>query len=117
MSLDGFQNTCPNSPSRALGKGRLLMKRVLICPAERPPVRLLAHSVPLVQAPMLGQSLVEYWLTHLACEKVKELHLLANDRPELVRALVGDGARWGLKVEVLGESRAGETERRDREYY
>ena len=81
------------------------MKKVLLCPSERPGVSLLAQSVPLVQVPMLGQGLVEYWLSHLACANVKQVDLLVHDRPELVRALVGNGDRWGLKVQLLSESR------------
>src|SRR5438105_11246580 len=81
------------------------MKKFLICPSERAGVRLLSHSAPLALVPMLGQSLLEYWLTHLACAGIKQVALLVNDRAELVRAVAGNGARWGLSLEVLTESR------------
>jgi NDP-sugar pyrophosphorylase family protein len=54
---------------------------------------------------MLGQGLLEYWLSFLACDRAKEVLVLAEDRPGEVEALVGDGSRWGLKVEVAPRSR------------
>jgi NDP-sugar pyrophosphorylase family protein len=81
------------------------MKTLLICPSARPTVRLLAETLPLAQVPVFGQGLVEYWLTHLACTGVKRVHLLVHDRPECLHALVGDGARWGLTVEISHEAR------------
>ena len=81
------------------------MNTLLICPSVRPTVRLLSESLPLAQVPVFGQGLVEYWLTHLACAGVKRVHLLAHDRPECLRALVGEGARWGLTVEISHEAR------------
>lgn len=81
------------------------MKALLICPSERPQVRALAESAPLVLAPLLGQSLLEYWLSHLAVAKVQEAIVLAHDRPELVHQVVGEGQRWGLRVKLVEESR------------
>jgi NDP-sugar pyrophosphorylase family protein len=81
------------------------MKALLICPSPRPAVRLLAETMPLVNVPALGQGLVEYWLGHLAGAGFKEVLVLAQDRPEAVRAVAGDGRRWGLKVEVRAEAR------------
>ena len=81
------------------------MKVVLICPSEYPAVRFLAETVPLSAIPLLGQSLVEYWLAELACSGIKQVLILADDRPEQISAIVGNGARWGLAVEVVAESR------------
>jgi NDP-sugar pyrophosphorylase family protein len=81
------------------------MKAVLICPSERDSVQLLAEPMPLSNVPLLGQGLVEYWLAWLATERVTEVSILAHDRAEQVRALAGKGERWGLKVEVISESR------------
>jgi NDP-sugar pyrophosphorylase family protein len=55
--------------------------------------------------PLLGQSLLEYWLTHLAGSGVREVLILADDRPDQVRALIAGGVRWGLKATVLDQSR------------
>ncbi|HEV2437906.1 MAG TPA: sugar transferase [Verrucomicrobiae bacterium] len=81
------------------------MKALLICPAERERVAALKESVPLANLPILGKSLIAYWLEHLASRGAREVYVLAADRPEQVRALVGDGARWGLRVCVFPEIR------------
>src|SRR5689334_9829801 len=81
------------------------MKMVLICPAERPAMASLAEITPLVQLPVLGKTLLEHWLEHFAGQGMKEVLVLASDRPEKVRRLAGDGARWGLRLEVRSEAR------------
>ena len=80
-------------------------KHLLICPADRPGVAELSRLAPLAAAPLLGESLLEYWLTHLALAGVSEVQILAKDRPEHIKRIVGHGARWGLKVEVTSEVR------------
>jgi NDP-sugar pyrophosphorylase family protein len=81
------------------------MKSILICPSEQPAVPFLGTKEPLCNIPMLGQGLLEYWLSFLACARVKDVLVLAQDQTDKVEALVGDGARWGLKVEVAANSR------------
>jgi hypothetical protein len=81
------------------------MKALLICPAERPAVSFLADSTPLVNLCTFGKPLVAYWLEHLVKAGAKEIRILATDRPEQVRRLVGDGARWGIEIEVSPELR------------
>jgi len=81
------------------------MKAILICPAARENVVALAESAPLANLPVLGHGLVEHWLEHLVLKGVKEVCVLATDRPEQVRSLVGDGARWGIRAEVFPETR------------
>ncbi len=81
------------------------MKRLLICPSERPAVSFLTEKAPLAAVPLLGQSILEYWLSDLACQGAKQVLVLAHDRPEVVGMRVGDGARWGLEVTLLQESR------------
>src|SRR4051812_349138 len=77
------------------------MKALLICPAERPAVPVLQRMLPLVMLPVLGRSLLEYWLEHVAALGASHVSILAADKPERVRALVGNGARWGLKAELV----------------
>ncbi len=81
------------------------MKTCLICPSQRRAVAGLAETVPLSNFPVFGKSLLEYWLEHLAGLGASEVRILAADRPEMVRQLVGTGARWGLSVEVTEETR------------
>ena len=77
---------------------------VLICPGTRPAVHALSHSAPLALTPLLGKTLLEHWLDHLTDNGVRRVYLVASDRPEQVRAWLGDGVRWELKVEVMAEA-------------
>jgi NDP-sugar pyrophosphorylase family protein len=52
---------------------------------------------------LLGQSLVEYWLSHLASSGIKEATVLVECPASQARRVIGDGARWGLKVELFEE--------------
>ena len=81
------------------------MKALLICPDERTGIAALAEFAPLSNVPILGKSLLEYWLEHLATLGAKDVLVLAADRPDQVRRGVGDGARWGLHVLVQAEKR------------
>jgi NDP-sugar pyrophosphorylase family protein len=77
------------------------MKALLICPSIRPAVPLLAEAGPLAAAPVLGGSVVGHWIEHLAMLGAKEVRIIAADRADEVRAETGDGARWGVRVEVV----------------
>jgi NDP-sugar pyrophosphorylase family protein len=81
------------------------MRAILICPSSCPAVDHLTAFAPLAAVPMLGESLIEYWLAHLAQSGVREVRILAHDRPEQIDAVVGNGTRWGLTAEVISESR------------
>lgn len=81
------------------------MKALLICPAQRGNVAALAETVPLAILPILGKTLVEYWLEHLLTLGAREIIMLASDRPERVLEFTGNGARWGLRVTVHHETR------------
>lgn len=79
------------------------MKSILICPGYRPGLKQLTESTPLALVPMLGESLVVYWLVHLASLGAKEVIVCASDRPWAFRDVVGTGSRWGLQVRVVAE--------------
>ena len=81
------------------------MKSLLICPADRPGVAHLAEYAPLAIAPLLGKTPIEYWLEALVARGVKHVIVLATDRPHEVRTVVGDGARWGLRLDLIAQSR------------
>ena len=81
------------------------MKSVLICPVDRPAVSALMEEKPLALLPVFGKTLLEHWLEQLAILGAKDVRILAADRPEQVRAYVGDGARWGLRITVVPEMR------------
>ncbi|MGH7996076.1 MAG: hypothetical protein ACREFX_06975 [Opitutaceae bacterium] len=77
------------------------MKSLLICPSIRPAVPVLADPAPLALAPVLGQTLLAVWIERLALLGVREVRIVAPDRPASIRKAVGDGSRWGLRIEVL----------------
>lgn len=79
------------------------MKAILICPGYRPGLKQLTEFAPLAALPLLGESLVVYWLVHLASLGAKEVIICASDRPWALREVVGSGSRWGLKVQVVAE--------------
>ncbi len=79
------------------------MKSLLICPAERNSVAALGENAPLAVVPILGKTLVDYWLEHLASMGAKEILILSDDRSEEIAAHVGSGERWGLRVKVQNE--------------
>src|SRR6185312_9598198 len=79
------------------------MKSILICPAERNSVAALGEGVPLAVVPILGKTLIDYWLEHLVTLGVKEVLILSDDRAQKISAHVGDGERWGLRVTVQNE--------------
>jgi len=81
------------------------MKAMLICPDVRPAVRMLAEWEPLAAAPILGKSLLVYWIEFLAARGVRRILIVASDRPDRVRAAAGDGLRWGVQVEIIQEGR------------
>jgi hypothetical protein len=83
----------------------MLMKALVICPHERAGVALLAERQPLALLPVCGRALIEHWLEYLAAQGARTVTILASDRPEQVREVVGNGRKWGLTVKVLPEVR------------
>jgi NDP-sugar pyrophosphorylase family protein len=81
------------------------MKAVLICPSWAPALRALSEPEPIAMTPLLGQGIVEYWLSHLACNGTKEVTILSHDRTEELAGLVENGRRWGLKAQLIEETR------------
>jgi hypothetical protein len=79
------------------------MKTIVICPDRRPGVAFLARKTPLALVPVLGPTLLAHWLTALAERGAKEVVVLASDRPDQIRTVVGRGELWGLKIEVRAE--------------
>lgn len=81
------------------------MKALLICPDERFETSALSQSGPLATISFLGKPFIVYWIEHLVAAGATQITLLASDRPEAVRAIVGDGTRWGIQVDIIAERR------------
>src|SRR5580765_4584501 len=81
------------------------MKTILICPNQASGLTVLADLKPLPTLPVLGEAFICYWMHHLAAEKFKEVRIVTSDPVESIAEYVGDGSRWGLKVEIFHEVR------------
>src|SRR5689334_7271281 len=81
------------------------MTTVLICPSTRSQVPLFSRHLPVANVPMLGQTLLEYWLSALSFQGIGKCIVLAHDQPKAVADVVGTGERWGLQASVVSESR------------
>jgi hypothetical protein len=81
------------------------MRTLLICPAERSSVSALSQNIPLAMVPVLGQTLLEYWLSAIALQGRSNVGVLTHTREDLAAQLVGGGERWGLNAKVISESR------------
>jgi NDP-sugar pyrophosphorylase family protein len=79
------------------------MKKILICPGERSAVAFLSQFAPLANLPLLGESVLGHWMEYLSARGTKAALVLATDRPEQVCELIGNGARWGINVQVTRE--------------
>lgn len=81
------------------------MRALLICPADRPSAAFLSRRAPLALMPVLGRSLLDLWMAELASRGAREVLVLATDRPEEIRRILRKGEPWGLRAEVVPESR------------
>jgi hypothetical protein len=76
------------------------MKAVLICPLDRPAVPHLCASGPLATTPIYGDCVAGHWIEHLTALGAREFEIIAPGGADKVRATVGDGARWGVRINV-----------------
>ena len=77
------------------------MKVLLICPSIRPCVAHLAEYGSLALAPILGECLASHWIEHVAALGAGRVQLIVADEPDRVRETLGEGARWGVQLEVI----------------
>ena len=95
-----------NGASDFAGERSLLktMKAILICPSERHELEELTGTRPLAALPLFGETVIDLWLSHLASTGVKEVKVLAADRCERIKRLVGSGEKWGIEAIVCSEA-------------
>lgn len=77
------------------------MNAVLILPDQRDAAAFARRIRPLALMPIMGRELLDLWLEKLASEGVKKVTLLAADRPEEIRRAIGNGGRWGLRLQLI----------------
>jgi NDP-sugar pyrophosphorylase family protein len=80
------------------------MKALLICPSHRPAVPHLSADGPLATVPIYGDCLVGHWVEHLAARGARHIQVVAVGDTDPVKAAVGDGARWGVRVSVAASN-------------
>jgi hypothetical protein len=80
------------------------MKALLICPSKRPAVPHLMASGPLATLPVLGATLASHWIEDLAARGANQIQVICADDDDLVRAAVGGGSQWGVRVEVIART-------------
>ena len=73
----------------------------IICPDHRSCAGFARRIRPLALWPVLGRTLLDLWLEHLAAAGVTQATILAADRPHEVREAVEQGRSWGLSITVL----------------
>ncbi len=78
------------------------MKALLICP-DKGNASTWPDSYPLAATSILSKPLIFYWIEYFVERGVKELIALCSDRPDVMRGIVGDGSRWGIKLDVVPE--------------
>ncbi len=78
------------------------MKSLLICLSRRPAVPHLAVSGPLATTPIFGDCIAGHWIEHLTTLGARDIRIIVVDGEDQVRASVGNGARWGVRLEVIG---------------
>jgi NDP-sugar pyrophosphorylase family protein len=77
------------------------MKAILICPRDRPAVPHLADMGSLAMLPILGDRLVNHWIEHLAMLGATTIDIIAPKCAGQVAQATGDGARWGVTLNIL----------------
>lgn len=78
---------------------------VLPVPAVHPSLAALVRRRPFQLLPILGRPLLAYQLDTASSYGFERVVVLSDDRPETIRRAVGNGQRWGLKVEVRAVGR------------
>lgn len=79
-------------------------RTLLICPADRPGSEFFGARVPLPLLPLLGQTVLDRSLAHLARQGKKTVRVIATDRPAAIRQRIQGGVPWGIQAEVVTDA-------------
>lgn len=80
------------------------VEAVLLCAGVGQRLRPLTDSIPKALVPVAGRPLVDYHLEAWREAGVRRAVLVTGYREDQIRARVGDGARYGLRVEYAVQS-------------
>lgn len=78
-----------------------MKKAAMICPDHRAGIQDVIGGVPLVLAVYLGKPLIDHALYGLARQGMEKIRVFVSDRPAEIRDYLGNGAAWGLQLEVI----------------
>lgn len=88
-------------PSHGLVSARAFARHcILFATTDAPREFPLEAGMPAAVMPVGNRSALEHILMRLAEAGCDSVDLVASDRPELIRAVAGDGARWGISVRL-----------------
>lgn len=79
-------------------------RTLLICPADRPGSEFFGARVPLPLLPLLGHTVLDRSLAHLAREGKKTVRIIVTDRPAAIRQHLQGGVPWGIQAEVVTDA-------------
>lgn len=74
------------------------MNATIICPDDTNGVPALARQAPLVLAPFLGRTVLEYALQALAAEGFRSVTIAGGTETDKISKAVSQGAPWGLEI-------------------
>ena len=81
------------------------MNAVLICPGKRPALNAVGDILPLALLPVMGRTLLEYWLDYLFDHGVRQVFLVVTDGAEQVRAWLAQGTQWEMRIDLVEKER------------
>src|SRR5439155_21504133 len=85
------------------GVGRRAMKAVVLAGGRGRRLRPLTFERPAALLPVANRPVVEYLLDHFARHRVDEATLILHHCPYPVERRLGDGTRWGLRLDYALE--------------
>jgi|SRR3989344_3842220 len=93
--------------------GDKIKQAIILCAGFGTRLRPITDSIPKVMVPLGGKPILEHHLLQFKKHGVSEFLLNLHYLPEIIKAYIGDGSKWGVKVSYsLGASgTAGEVKR------
>lgn len=79
-------------------------KAMVLCAGKGTRLGGLTEDLPKPMLDIHGHPILDRILSNLAAHGFRDVVLNLHHRPEAIRAFVGDGARWGLRLHLVEES-------------
>ncbi|GIG63090.1 glucose-1-phosphate thymidylyltransferase [Longispora fulva] len=82
------------------------MKGLVLAGGAGTRLRPISHSMPKQLVPVANKPVLVHCLENLADIGVADIGVIVGDRGAEIRAVVGDGSRWGVRVTYIQQDRA-----------